>query len=78
MIERLWEWAKPKLAVCAIFGLLVEGVGSWRAGHWLNADEWIAAEDAAVCGCVNGLYRLVMLPFGGAGQERVCGNDAKR
>jgi len=65
----LWEWAKPKLAICAIFGLLIEGVGSWRAGHWLNADEWVAAEDAAVLGFGSGLCRVVLLPFGGTAAD---------
>jgi len=78
MIARLWERAKPLLAACVVWALLVEGVGSWRAGHLMNADEFIAAEDAGMCGLANGLYRLVLLPFGGAGQERVCGDDAKK
>ena len=71
-MRRLWERAKPLLAVCAIWALLIEAGGSWRAGHLMGADEFNAAEDAAMCALANGLYRLVLLPFGGGGQERVC------
>jgi hypothetical protein len=65
MRERLWERAKPMLAGCVMWALLVEGVGSWRAGHWLNADEWVAAEDSAVANFGTGVCRAVLLPFGG-------------
>lgn len=70
MIGRLWEWAKPKLAVCAIFGLLIEAGGSWRAGRLMNADEWIAAEDAAVYGLADGLDWLATFGTGKRGEWR--------
>jgi hypothetical protein len=69
-MRRLWEWAKPKLAVCAIFGLLVEGVGSWRAGHLMNADEWVAAEDAALYAAMDGVYWVVTFGTGKKGEWR--------
>lgn len=70
MIERIWEWAKPKLTVCAIFALLIEAGGSWRAGHWLNADEFIAAEDAALYTAMDGLYWLATFGTGKKGEWR--------
>ncbi|HXQ25954.1 MAG TPA: hypothetical protein VN822_06075 [Candidatus Acidoferrales bacterium] len=70
MIGRIWEWAKPKLAVCAIFALLIEAGGSWQAGHLMNADEWIAAEDAAVYGLADGLYWLATFGTGKKGEWR--------
>jgi hypothetical protein len=72
-MARVWTWAKPKLAVCAIFGLLVEGVGSWRAGHWLDADGCLAAEDRGVCAVFNAAYWIATSPLGHeAGDEGVC------
>jgi hypothetical protein len=70
MMGRFWEWAKPKLAVCVIWALLVEGVGSWRAAHLLNADEFIAAEDAAVYAAMDGLYWLATFGTGKKGEWR--------
>jgi len=70
VIGRIWEWVKPKLAVCVIFGLLIETGGSWRAGHLMNADEFIAAEDAAVYAAMDGLYWLATFGSGKKGEWR--------
>ncbi len=69
MIARIWERAKPLLAGCVMWALLVEGVGSSRAGHLLNADEFVAAEDSAVATFETGLCRAVLLPFGGTASD---------
>lgn len=54
---------KPLLAASVVFALLIEGVGSWRAGHLLNVDEWIAAEDGAMRAFGAGLAWLALWPF---------------
>ena len=55
-----------------MFGLLIETGGSWRAGHLMNADEFIAAEDAAVYAAMDGLYWLATFGSGkkGNGDDR--------
>jgi hypothetical protein len=57
------EQIKGLLAACVVFALLVEAVGSWRAGHWLNADEFTAAEDGAMRAFGAGLAWLALWPF---------------
>jgi hypothetical protein len=63
MIARFWEQAKPLLAGCVMWALLVEGIGSWRAGHWLNADEFTATEDGTLRAFGGGLAWLALWPF---------------
>jgi hypothetical protein len=66
----LWNWAKPLLAVCVIFGLLIESLGSWRAGHLLNADEFVATEDATMYAAMDGIYWLATFGTGRKGEWR--------
>jgi hypothetical protein len=69
-MDRFWERAKPLLTVCILWGLLVEGVGSSRAGHLMNADEFVAAEDAALYAAMDGVYWLVTFGTGKKGEWR--------